>query len=127
MGGGEGGGCWWWLVVEVVVFGGSGGGGWWRMEVVSVRKIISLDHHIALASAGLKADSNVLINRAQIKCQSHMHIAKDPIIMEYITRYIAGLQRKYKQSGGVRLVGLSTLDVGFDPYTDVPSLYQTDP
>ena len=47
--------------------------------------------------------------------------------VEYITRYIAGLQQKYTQSGGVRPFGLSTLIVGFDPYTAVPSLYQTDP
>jgi hypothetical protein len=44
-----------------------------------------------------------------------------------ITRYIAGLQQKYTQSGGVRPFGLSTLIVGFDPYTDKPALYQTDP
>lgn len=47
--------------------------------------------------------------------------------VEYITRYIAGLQQKYTQSGGVRPFGLSTLIVGFDPYTRIPALYQTDP
>lgn len=86
-----------------------------------------MDDHIALACAGLKADARVLINRARIECQSHRLTVEDPVTVEYITRYIAGLQRKYTQSGGVRLVGLSTLDVGFDPYADVPSLYQTDP
>ncbi|KAE8655952.1 Proteasome subunit alpha type-7-B [Hibiscus syriacus] len=35
--------------------------------------------------------------------------------------------QKYTQSGGVRPFGLSTLIVGFDPYSGVPSLYQTDP
>ncbi|KAJ7953147.1 Proteasome subunit alpha type [Quillaja saponaria] len=59
----------------------------------SVRKIVNLDDHIALACAGLKADA----------------------------------RQKYTQSGGVRPFGLSTLIVGFDPYTDSPSLYQTDP
>lgn len=47
--------------------------------------------------------------------------------VEYITRYIAGLQQKYTQSGGVRPFGLSTLIIGFDPYSGAPSLYQTDP
>uniref|UniRef100_A0A7N0RA07 Uncharacterized protein n=1 Tax=Kalanchoe fedtschenkoi TaxID=63787 RepID=A0A7N0RA07_KALFE len=37
------------------------------------------------------------------------------------------LLQKHTQSGGVRPFGLSTLIVGFDPYTNVPSLYQTDP
>ncbi|KVH92291.1 Proteasome, alpha-subunit, N-terminal domain-containing protein [Cynara cardunculus var. scolymus] len=93
----------------------------------SVRKIVSLDDHIALACAGLKADARVLINKARIECQSHRLTVEDPVTVEYITRYIAGLQQKYTQSGGVRPFGLSTLIVGFDPYTNVPSLYQTDP
>ncbi|KAK9129452.1 hypothetical protein Sjap_009939 [Stephania japonica] len=93
----------------------------------TVRKIVNLDNHIALACAGLKADARVLINRARIECQSHRLTTEDPVTVEYITRYIAGLQQKYTQSGGVRPFGLSTLIVGFDPYTGVPSLYQTDP
>ena len=93
----------------------------------TVRKIVSLDDHIALACAGLKADARVLVNRARIECQSHRLTVEDPVTVEYITRYIAGLQQKYTQSGGVRPFGLSTLIVGFDPYTGVPSLYQTDP
>ncbi|EMS67143.1 Proteasome subunit alpha type-7-B [Triticum urartu] len=93
----------------------------------SVRKIASLDTHVALACAGLKADARVLINRARVECQSHRLTVEAPVPVEYITRYIAGLQQKYTQSGGVRPFGLSTLIVGFDPYTDKPALYQTDP
>ncbi|XP_044983652.1 proteasome subunit alpha type-7-A-like [Hordeum vulgare subsp. vulgare] len=93
----------------------------------SVRKIASLDTHVALACVGLKADTRVLINRARVECQSHRFTVEDPITVEYITRYIVGLQQKYTQSGGVRPFGLSTLIVGFDPYTDKPALYQTDP
>ena len=48
------------------------------------------------------------------------------IIVEYITRHIASLQQKYTHSSGVRPFGLSTLIIGFDPYTGVPSLNQTD-
>lgn len=93
----------------------------------SVRKIVNLDDHIALACAGLKADARVLVNKARIECQSHKLTVEDPVTVEYITRYIAGLQQKYTQSGGVRPFGLSTLIIGFDPHTGVPSLYQTDP
>ncbi|KAI4986764.1 hypothetical protein ZWY2020_019394 [Hordeum vulgare] len=72
------------------------------------------------------SDAGVLINPS-VECQSHCLTIEDPVTVEYITRYIAGLQQKYTQSGGVRPFGLSTLIVGFDPYTDKPALYQTDP
>ncbi|GKE38282.1 proteasome subunit alpha type-7 [Tanacetum coccineum] len=57
-----------------------------------VRKIVNLDDHVALACAGLKADAHVLINKARIECQNHKLTVEDPV--EYITRYIAGLQQK---------------------------------
>ncbi len=44
----------------------------------------------------------------------------------HITKFIAGIQQKYTQSGGVRPFGISTLIVGFDP-AGQPQLYQTDP
>uniref|UniRef100_A0A804U6N0 Uncharacterized protein n=1 Tax=Zea mays TaxID=4577 RepID=A0A804U6N0_MAIZE len=55
--------------------------------------------------------------------KSYRLIVEDPVIIEYI----AGLRQKYTQSGGVCPFGLSTLIVGFDPYTEKPALYQIDP
>lgn len=47
--------------------------------------------------------------------------------IEYLTRYVAGVQQRYTQSGGVRPFGVATLIAGFDPRDNTPKLYQTEP
>lgn len=92
----------------------------------TVRKICLLDHHVVMAFAGLTADARILINRAQVECQSHKLNVEDPVTIEYITRYIAQLKQKYTQSNGRRPFGLSCLIGGFD-LDGTPHLFQTDP
>lgn len=79
-----------------------------------------------MAFAGLTADARILINRAQVECQSHKLSVEDPVTLEYITRYIAGLKQKYTQSNGRRPFGISCLIGGFD-YDGQAHLYQTEP
>lgn len=57
----------------------------------TVRKICLLDDHVVMAFAGLTADARILINRAQIECQSHKLTVEDPVTLEYITRYVASM------------------------------------
>lgn len=95
-------------------------------EERTVRKICLLDDHVVMAFAGLTADARILINRAQIECQSHKLTVEDPVTLEYITRYIAGLKQKYTQSNGRRPFGMSCLIGGFD-FDGSPHLYQTEP
>lgn len=92
----------------------------------TVRKIVTIDDHICLASAGLTADARVLVNRARIEAQSYRLTLDEKVTVEHLTKYIAGVQQKYTQSGGVRPFGIATLIVGFDP-AGQPQLYQTDP
>lgn len=94
---------------------------------ITPSKIQVLDHHVALAFAGLNADARILVDKARLEAQSHRLSVEDPVTIDYITKYVAGVQQRYTQAGGVRPFGISTLVVGFDKNSKVPRLYQTEP
>ncbi|KAK7544927.1 nucleophile aminohydrolase [Phyllosticta citribraziliensis] len=94
---------------------------------ITPSKICLVDNHVALAFAGLNADARILVDKARLEAQSHRLTVEDPVSIEYITKYVAGVQQRYTQSGGVRPFGISTLIVGFDPNDKTPRLYQTEP
>ncbi|XP_016930955.3 proteasome subunit alpha type-7-1 [Drosophila suzukii] len=95
-------------------------------ESRTVRKINMLDNHVGMAFAGLTADARILINRAQVECQSHRLNFENAVTVEYITRYIAQLKQKYTQSNGRRPFGISCLVGGFDA-SKTARLFQTEP
>jgi 20S proteasome subunit alpha 4 len=91
----------------------------------TVKKVCMVDEHLCLAFAGLTADARILVNKARTECQSHRMSIEDPASVEYVARYIAGVQQKYTQKGGVRPFGVCTLLIGF---TDAkPQLFLTEP
>ena len=94
---------------------------------ITPSKISLVDTHVCLAFAGLNADARILVDKARLEAQSHRLTVEDPVTVEYITKYVAGVQQRYTQSGGVRPFGISTLIVGFDPGSKEPRLYQTEP
>mmetsp|Transcript_13132 Transcript_13132/g.14956 ORF Transcript_13132/g.14956 Transcript_13132/m.14956 type:complete len:166 (-) Transcript_13132:10-507(-) len=92
----------------------------------TVKKIVQLDSHIMMAYSGLTADARVLVNRARVECQSHRLTVEDKPSVEYISRWIAAMQQRYTQRGGVRPFGVSALIAGFD-IDGKPALYKTEP
>jgi 20S proteasome subunit alpha 4 len=94
---------------------------------ITPSKIQLLDTHVALAFAGLNADARILVDKARLEAQSHRLSVEDPVTIDYITKYVAGVQQRYTQAGGVRPFGISTMVVGFDNGSKVPRLYQTEP
>ncbi|XP_014281822.1 proteasome subunit alpha type-7-1 [Halyomorpha halys] len=95
-------------------------------EERTVRKICSLDEHVALAFAGLTADARIIVNRARIECQAHRLTLEDAVSISYITKFVAELKQKYTQSSGRRPFGISCIIGGFDP-DGSPHLFQTEP
>ncbi|CAR29245.1 hypothetical protein ZYGR_0Z01670 [Zygosaccharomyces rouxii] len=94
---------------------------------ITPSKISKIDSHVVLSFSGLNADSRILIEKARVEAQSHRLTLEDPVSVEYLTRYVAGVQQRYTQSGGVRPFGVATLIAGFDKDDDTPKLYQTEP
>lgn len=94
---------------------------------ITPSKISLVDTHVCLAFAGLNADARILVDKARLEAQSHRLTVEDAASVEYVTKFVAGVQQRYTQSGGVRPFGISTLIVGFDPGSEEARLYQTEP
>lgn len=96
-------------------------------EARTIRKVVKLDEKITLAFAGLTADARVLVNRARVEAQSYRLTCEDAPSVEYMARFIARLQQRYTQRGGVRPFGVSSILAGFDSSSGKPLMYQIDP
>lgn len=95
-------------------------------ESRTVRKILKVDDHIYLAFAGMSADARVLVQQAQVQCQSFKLNYEDKMDVDFLVRYVAELQQKATQKGGHRPYGVATIIGGFNA-DGTAQLWQTEP
>lgn len=75
--------------------------------------------------AGLTANARIVTNRARVECQSHRLTVEDPVIVEYIIRYIARVKQHYTEQWAQTISYLCP-NCGSD-FDSNPRLHQTDP
>ena len=94
---------------------------------ITPSKICKVDHHILFSICWFECRCQNIGRQGTVEAQSHKLTLEDPVSVEYLTKYVAGVQQKYTQLGGVRPFGIATLIAGFDVRDDVPKLFQTEP
>eukprot|EP00656_Telonema_subtile_P006481 TRINITY_DN129_c0_g1_i5.p1 TRINITY_DN129_c0_g1~~TRINITY_DN129_c0_g1_i5.p1 ORF type:complete len:193 (+),score=48.38 TRINITY_DN129_c0_g1_i5:161-739(+) len=77
-------------------------------------KMYMVDDRIACAVAGIRADANILINRARLIAQQHQFKYQEPMPVEQLIQQICDLKQGYTQFGGMRPFGVSFLFAGYD-------------
>merc|ERR1712054_293929 len=89
-------------------------------------KMYMVDDYIACAVAGIRADANILINRARLIAQQYQFKYQEPMPVEQLIEQICDLKQGYTQFGGMRPFGVSFLFAGYDKHFGF-QMYQSDP
>ena len=89
-------------------------------------KMHKLDHHVAVAVAGLNSDANTLINSSRLFAQRYAMSYSEPVPIEQLVHNLCDQKQGYTQFGGLRPFGVSFLFAGWDKYSGF-QLYQSDP
>ncbi len=75
----------------------------------STNKIFEIDEHIIATSAGILADSRILVDHAQLLAQQNRVTYGSPIEPVSVIRMIADKKQMFTQYGGARPFGVSIL------------------
>ena len=89
-------------------------------------KMHKLDHHVAVAVAGVNSDANTLINSARLFAQRYQMSYSEPVPIEQLVHNLCDQKQGYTQFGGLRPFGVSFLFAGWDKNSGF-QLYQSDP
>jgi len=90
----------------------------------SLKKIFTIDDHIAATASGLIADARRLVDGARMDSQKHKLTYNEPAMVEDIARNVSDLMQVYTQYGGIRPFGVSLLIAGVD---EEPKLFESEP
>lgn len=93
----------------------------------TVKKINLIDSHVAMAFAGIIADSRSLSDFARFEAQSIRYSLDIVPTVGDIAQQISFKLQEYTQRKGVRPFGLSCIIAGFDQGSVEPKMYLTDP
>merc|ERR1711957_1156973 len=89
-------------------------------------KMYMVDENIACAVAGIRADANILVNKARLIAQQYQFKYQEPMPVEQLIEQICDLKQGYTQFGGMRPFGVSFLFAGYDKHFGF-QMYQSDP
>ncbi|KAI9199277.1 nucleophile aminohydrolase [Polychytrium aggregatum] len=91
----------------------------------SNRRIMTIDLHAGMASAGLLADSKALASIAREEAQNYRETYKSAVPARYLIDRVANYVQAYTLSSGLRPFGISTIVSIVD--RSGPSLYMIEP
>jgi proteasome alpha subunit len=90
----------------------------------SANKVIEVDRHIVMSTAGITSDARVLIERAQVLAQQHRVTYDSPVEPELVIKDIANIKQQFTQYGGARPFGVSVMLAGINGKK--PELFTSD-
>jgi len=94
------------------------------LEPESIEKLLPVDDHVGVATAGNVADGRQLVDFARRQAQVEQLRYGEPIDVETLTKALTDHIQEFTQTGGARPFGAALLVAGVDPE---PHLYECDP
>jgi len=89
----------------------------------SANKVLEIDDHMMVVSAGIVSDARVLIDKARVMAQQHRVTYDSEASAEAIVKEISDVKQQFTQYGGARPFGVALMIAGFNAHA---KLFATD-